>query len=459
MKKTPLVVYTSVPHHHTASYYYRLTVPLKAMHDLGLPIRAQIDTDSDKIRPLDRVQAFCEADICLLYQPIGQVPFNNIRQVNAFIPSKRDGEWKWPPSVVLESDDNLFHVSVLNPAYSYLGTKDPNGVEIPEGNQIGVVQNGERKVRWIDGHQCDGTCGPGGRGNCGMAINLAANREALNTYRRLVGMADAFQCSTQAVANAVLQEATPRRIKVFPNMVRFEDYEQVDLAAHPDEIRILWQGGQNHYEDWYPLRKQLGRITKKYSKVKWVIWGALYPWVLEEIPAERFIFKNWAPYNEYKLRLAMVGHDINLAPLSKNPFNVCRSAIKWYESSVLKQPAATLAQNTGPYRDEIQDGETGLLFNSPKEFEEKLGYLIEQEIERKRMAQNAKDWVSENRDAMKRVPEIYNFWRLLRDERKFEQPHVTEEEWTEIEAQADAEYEAQQAAQAQQNGVPELVHA
>lgn len=446
----PLVISTFAPRDHTASYYYRLLTPLKAMHDLGLPLRALVDTDSTNITQQERVEAFCEADICFLYQPASVGKLHNIKMVQTFIPSKRDGAWKWPPSIIIDSDDNLFHVSVLNPAYANLGTRDPEGNEIPAGNTIGVVQDGQRVIKWIDGHTCDGKCGPGGKGNCNKGINLTANREALNVYRQIINAADAFTCSTPPIASTIKKEAQPQRVKVFPNLVRFDDYEQVDLAPQK-QIKILWQGGQNHYEDWYPLRKQLGRITKQYPQVHWVIWGPLYPWILEEIPADRYTYRNWCSYQEYKLRLAMVGHDINLAPLTPNPFNECRSAIKWYESSVLKRPAATLAQNTGAYAAEMQDSETGLLFSTPQEFEDKLGYLIELADERKRMADNAKQWLSENRDAMKKVPEMYAYWQQLRTERKREQPHPSEREWAEIEAQAEAEWK-QQEEQARMNG-------
>jgi glycosyltransferase involved in cell wall biosynthesis len=306
------------------------------------------------------------------------------------------------------------------------------GREIPLGHNIGVVQNGERKTLWKDGEN---------------GFSLAKNRHTLATYRRILEMADVVTCSTQGVADALQKEVTPRRIRVFPNLVRMDWYEQVDLREDPDKVKILWQGGIAHYEDWYPLREALGNITRKYPQVEWIIWGAQFPWVKELIPAHRMKFKPWCAYQEYRLRLAMIGHDISLAPLSSNVFNDCRSAIKFYEGSVLKKPAATLAQNTGAYQKEIVDGETGLLFNTPEEFENKLSLLIEDVTERKRLAANAKDWISENRDAMKRVPEMVAYWEQVREEKKREQPHPSDEHWKEIEAEAEAE-------EAQMNGEP-----
>jgi len=423
-QKNPIRVYTSVPQRHTASFYYRLQVPLRAAQALQLPVKAVVDTDSASVSNEDRVRIFSESDIILLYQPVGESANHNVRGLQGFLPSKREEGWKWAPSVVIETDDNLFNVSPLNHAFKGLGFRDMNGTEIPLGHHVGVMRDGERKVLWKDGE--------GG-------FSLAKNRQAIAAYRAICEMADAIQCSTPDVEQAVRREVTPRRSRVFPNSVLMSDYEQVDIRTDPDQVKILWQGGNAHYEDWYPLREALGNITKKYPQVHWVIWGASFPWVNELIPAHRMTLQPWCNYPEYKLRLAMVGHDINLAPLTDNVFNTCRSAIKWYESSVLKKPIPTLAQNTAAYGREMVEGETGLLFNDAKEFESQLGRLIEDATLRKTLGENAKDWVHENRDAMKLVPEIVSFWEEMREERKIEQPHVSDDEWREIVLQAEAE--------------------
>jgi hypothetical protein len=90
------------------------------------------------------------------------------------------------------------------------------------------------------------------------------------------------------------------------------------------------------------------------------------------------------------------------------------------------------------------------LFNNPEEFEAKLSLLIENTKERKRLAANAKDWVSEHRDAMKEVPKIVAYWEEIREAKKQEQPHVSDEHWAEIEAEVAKE----DAELAEQNGEP-----
>ena len=424
MTPTPLKIFTTIPPNHTASWYYRLAVPLNTTRDLGLPVRVLIDSNDANVPTQERQRAFCEADLILLYQPIGEGPIHNLRGVQSLIPSKRKDGWKWPPAVVVETDDNLFNVSPFNPAFKNLGIRDMNGQDIPVGHHIGIVSNGEKKILFKDGE--DG-------------FSVTRNRQILSSYRRILEMVDAVSCSTEPVAESVRKEATPRRVKVWPNLVRFNDYEQVDLRDDPKQLKILWQGGAAHYEDWFPLREVLGRITERYPQVHWIIWGAQYPWVNELMPAHRYTYKSWCGYEEYRLRLALIGHDISLAPLSDHIFNNCRSAIKFYEASVLKKDIPTLAQRTGAYKQEIEDGETGLLFGDPEEFECKLSMLIEDETERKRIGRNAKDWVHEHRDAMKEVPKMVQWWEQLRDERRLEQPRVGDAEWAEIEAQDRAE--------------------
>lgn len=413
-----LKVYTFAARDHTASTYYRLLLPFQTARDLGMKLRVVIDNDSAGIDPLRRWKEFSEADVIVMYQPVGDQVLHNIRQVKSFVPTKREDGWKYHPTVIVETDDNLFNVSPHNQAFKTLGIRDHEGNLIPPGHMIGEVREGERRLLWKDGE---------------AGFDLTRNRHTIETYRLIVNMADAVFCSTPPVEECVKADAAPRRTKVFPNLVRFDHYEQVDVKRDPSRINIMWQGGASHYEDWLPLKQALSNITNKYPEVHWIIWGQLYHWVTELIPADRYTFKRWCPYSEYKLRLSMMNHDINLAPLSDNRFNRCRSAIKWYEGGVLKYPIPTLAQNTGPYKAEIEDGKTGLLFSDPAEFEQKLSTLIENQKLRLEIGQNAKDWLSDNRDAFKKVPRFIDYLENLRSEIEREVPHMPDEDWPEFE--------------------------
>lgn len=433
-----LSVYAFIPRHHHIAYSYRITTPLEAARDLGLSVRAVIDTDDAGISPQEKFNALCSADIAFLYQPISEMTVSQLRHIRSIIPSKVNGDWKHAPAIVIDSDDNLFNVTPFNMAFRTLGYQDEDGKQIPSGSVIGTYHGADKKILWHDG-----PCAPEKCNNCGKGIDLAQNRRNLESYRTIVDEADAFTCTTPHVLEAMRKEIDPPRGQVFPNTVRFDHYPQLDLAEDPSKIKVFWQGGGAHWEDFYPLKDAMAEITHKYPQVHWIIWGALYHWVMELIPPDRYTFVNWVKPEEYRLRRVMFGEDINLAPLQDNKFNRCRSAIKFYEGSVCKKPAATLAQNTGAYKDEILDGQTGLLFNDSKEFVERLSTLIEDATLRKTLASNAKDWVQENRNAMREAPKLIRFFEQVREESKRERPHMPESQWAEFEAQLIQQEEAQ----------------
>ena len=430
MATPTLSYYSFVPRNSNASFYYRILVPFMTARDLGLPVRLQIDTNDAGIATEDRVRGFCESDFVVLYHPISEPTLQNCRMAKSFIPSKRDGDWKYPPTLVIETDDNLFHVSPYNIAFRGLGIRDPEGKDIPKGHLIGDMQDGKKRVLWKDGTE---------------NFDIMRNRQTLQTYREILNTADLVSCSVPELADTIRTETSARRVRVFPNLVRFDHYEQVRIEQDPSRVNILWQGGASHYEDWHPLRDSMGKITREHPEVHWIIWGQLYHWVTDMIPPDRYTFVNWCPYQEYRLRLAMMNHDINLAPLADNRFNRCRSAIKFYEASVLRKDIPTLAQATGPYKNEMIDGETGLLFNTPEEFETKLATLITNASLRKTLGANAKDWVHQNRDAFKEVPKQFAAYEEIRETMKREQPHMPEEDWEKFEAEAERQREAAEA--------------
>jgi len=99
--------------------------------------------------------------------------------------------------------------------------------------------------------------------SCPKRVSLTENRKTLDIYRKLLSTVDVVSCSTERVADYVKRGATPRRTYVLPNLVRFDHYPQIDLAPRNGRVNILWQGGQNHYDDWYPLRNALGNINQE----------------------------------------------------------------------------------------------------------------------------------------------------------------------------------------------------
>lgn len=417
-------IYAICPQRYHASYYYRILVPLQTMETLGLA-QVLVDDLSPGMSLEDRVNLVSHSDINLFYQPTSVSLLNDMRVMNGWKQATDEtGEWKCPPSFIVDTDDDLFQVHPMNPAFKDLGIRDPNGNDLPDGAEVGTIGiDGKRQVMWKDGVN---------------GFDIARNRRTLEMFRSVAMEADAVTTTGPGALEYVERELKPKRTFVSPNMVRFDHYPEmhgVHVAKDdPSKVRILWQGSPTHMEDWYALRFQLAAILREYPQVQFVVWGVLYPWVMEMMDPSRVISVRWVPYEQYRPTLPLMGHDINLAPLMPTRFSRSRSAIRFYESSLLKHPAVTLGQSGGPY-DEIIHGETGMLFSTPQEFHDHLATLIENADERKRLAENARDWVRENRDAFKLAPRLYEFYESVRKERAERTPKMTEEEMAAMKAE------------------------
>lgn len=396
------VTYSQIPHEYNASFYYRVMLPFATMEKLGLPVFPIIDRNDADIPFEQRIQGFCHSDFTQIYQGINPYYLRFMKMLRQAKAIETDQGRVLPPTFVLDSDDDIFNVSPLNSAFSHLGFKAPNGKDMEPGDKISITDfvTGEPVTLWEDGVN---------------NFNLAQNKERLDTYKQMLEQANLVTCSTPRVEDYIRREVPNANTYVHYNCIDFKEYPKIELAEHPNEVRILWQGSPTHHEDFWFLRHAIGRIGKKYPHVKWIIWGAKYEWIAQDLDASTVQFEPWIPYPAYKIRLGTYNHDINLAPLDPHIFNQSRSAIKWYESSAISKPAATLAQNTAAYRDEMEDGKTGLLFNNADEFEEKLCTLIENATLRQTLASNAKDWLHTNRNCYNLVPKLWEKYMEVRN--------------------------------------------
>jgi len=412
-------LYTNMQGKYLASTYYRVEVPLLVSNRLRLDVAPFVSTPESLNDDVD-ISAFFNSDIASLRQTPSMWLTERIKILRGFRPRRgRNKEWRWPPSFVMDTDDDVFNCSPFNPAFRVLGWR-VEGKEIPAGQGVEhshASDGGNHALVWKDGLE---------------GFDVARNKETCARMRENMESADAVTCTTEACADYVRRETGQRNIYVFPNSVlpeSYPDYGAVSFVKDdPDEIRILWQGGDSHSEDLEPLSHAISHLSRKYPKVKWIFWGALFDWIVHDIPAGRYEFHRWVDAKAYFTKLGTIAHDINIAPLADQIFNKSKSAIKMYESACLKNPVMTVAQNFGPYAAEIIDGETGVLFNDPSQFIDKMSWMIEDAAERKRIAANAKDWTMENRSAYKTVPELFKFYERLREEKKIAMPPTPEDE-------------------------------
>jgi glycosyl transferase family 1 len=386
----------------SACTYYRIMVPMAWMERLGYT-QGYIDVGKGGE---DDIAAMFTADVDLFYAAQGAGTLHQMEVINAMQPKKiQDGSLHYPPTTVWDCDDNSDFVHPFNQTFATQGVRHYPTADFLEPDDVLTSHDakGREHVLWIDGKTRSGQ----------HTFDIQRNLAEMKLRHKIIRTAVGVTVSSPSLASYVRDVVGQKNVYVFPNTVVPSDYEEYPVSRDDDDIRILWQGGMSHFIDWYPLREAVAAVFQKYPKAKLVLWGEKFDWISDVIPPERLEYHLWTDYAAFKLKRGLLRIDINLCPLAANPFNACKTAIKWYEGSVWSRPEATLAANFGPYQ-EIKDGETGLLYRTPEEFAQKLGVLIEDAQLRARLGQEAKRWVLDNRTPEKTIPGLYEFYQDCR---------------------------------------------
>lgn len=386
--------------------YYRVTVPLKSFEQhncltstpaYGTPREMWLQNTFQA----DAVQLYLPSQLDLWHQVLDSAKMMSAIQAP-------DGT-KYPPIFIWDGDDNPDFTSPFNQSFVVNGTRNVDGSPIKPGAILETTAGDGTKVpMWKDKETTAG----------GLTFDIARNIEQERLRKSLIRKCHGATACSPELASYYRDALGQKNVHVYYNTVVPEDY-QYGITPHrraegDNTVRIFWQGGQSHLHDWLPLQEAVRTVARRYPNTKWIFMGVGLPFLEGSIPAEQVEVLPWIHYEAYRLRRTLVDADINLCPLMDNVFNRCKSAIKWYESTVSENVEATLAQNVGPYR-EIKDGETGLLFNTADEFVLKLSALIEDAQLRLRLGHAAKDWVWNNRLPKHTGPALFEFYRDLKD--------------------------------------------
>jgi glycosyltransferase involved in cell wall biosynthesis len=389
-----------------ACSYYRIEVPFTQMAKQDLALTYE---DTGDGRP-DSAIALMYSDVMHQYSLAGEATLHRHRSIQRRNPADHRGQIMYPPAIIYDSDDNTDFVHPFNTTYGHLGTRAyPDAHLLEPGDVIQFDDpNGNPIDLWIDQETK----------HDGILFDIGRNLHEMKIRHTIIREANGATASCRALASYYQDVIGQKNTYVFPNTIVPEHFEHYDVVRKDDKVRILWQGSNSHYVDWYPLRDALKQICEKYKdKITFVIYGEKFPWIHNVIPDDMIEHHAWTPYEAYKLKRGLLNADINLCPLVDNVFNRCKSAIKWYEASIWDRPEATLAQKTEPYH-EIEDNVTGLLFSDNAEFVEKLSLLIEDADLRKRLGAEAKKWVLKNRTPERTIPGLFEFYEDTRARQK-----------------------------------------
>lgn len=233
------------------------------------------------------------------------------------------------------------------------------------------------------------------------------------TYRACHGI----QTTTEPLA-AFFRTINPN-VAVFPNQLAYlppqREYPQNNTVK-------LFFGALNRQADWQAILPTLNQVLADYGEQisAQVIHDREF---FEALAITNKVFEPFCDYERYQALLRTC--DIALLPLNPTAFNSMKSDLKFIECA---GHGVTVLASPTVYEASIQSGETGLIYDSLTEFSAQLRQLIENPSFRQQLANNAYQWVKQNRLLAQHYRRRRDWYCQMRDEL----PRLTQELWQRV---------------------------
>ena len=181
-----------------------------------------------------------------------------------------------------------------------------------------------------------------------------------------------------------------------------------------EPVVIGYMGSSSHTPDLDFIAPVLIDLLKRFpGKIRIRIWGTEPPQVLRACPEVQWIPSPSNTYTEFVRYFQTQSADIFVAPLLDNPFNQCKSAIKFLEYTALGAPG--VYSRVAPYMDVIQHGSNGFLASTREEWLACLTQLVEDTALRLKLANNAQNTVRSSWLLSKNITKWYQILDSLLD--------------------------------------------
>jgi glycosyltransferase involved in cell wall biosynthesis len=355
---------------HSGCAWWRSRQPAEMIKKLGLAeveIFSQYDTDRDDV---GRILAWC--DVIVAQSPAG------VESVALSMQYQEMGK-----VVILDYDDLVYSCSPFNPAYRTLGIRDVNVKDV----------NGIEHVLWKDGEK---------------GFSIKCNYGRYRSQQDLFKIADGVTVTNEYLRDRFIQESPVLKDKTIciPNSIDFNLFKPFPKKVN-DRIRIGWVTSSSHLNEIWLVKNIFKKLFAKYGdKIVFVQQGDISE--LKAVFNEKELeCHSFIDVSVYPLKLAALNLDIGVAPLVDDEFNRCKSSLKWSEYASMKIPA--VCSDLPPYQC-IEDGKDGFLAKDEDAFVEKLSRLIDDEVLRREMGENAYNRNLRDFNLEKNVVQLVKFY-------------------------------------------------
>jgi glycosyltransferase involved in cell wall biosynthesis len=262
--------------------------------------------------------------------------------------------------VAFDLDDSIFDVDPYSQHYARLGIMPINISD----------DNGEFVPMWEDGKK---------------GFDVLSNRQFQMAFIKILKAVDLVTTTTLPLKK--LYNNFNKNVQIVPNSIDMKIWKTEQNMRNDNDIRILYTGAANHQPHMMELLPVLAAIQHKYKNVRLAFVGADWKIIKNNLDYNRVDIYPWVDYEAYPYLLKTINADIGIAVIHDNFFDSCRSAIKYCEYSALGIP--TVASNYGPYEREMEDGKTGILVKTDKDWIQGISSLVENKSLCKTLAANA----------------------------------------------------------------------
>lgn len=232
--------------------------------------------------------------------------------------------------------------------------------------------------------------------------------EAMFVITRMMEVADLVTCSTKYLSHQLIK--LNKNVKIFPNFMDLEFWEQDKQENTGEKIRIGWAGSLTHLNDLQYIIPALKRIYEEYP-VEYVFVGEQrIADLLKPIPVEAML---GVPFEAWPDRLHGLRLDIGLAPLLDTPFNRNKSNIKWLEYSIAKIPGV---YSPTVYTHPAFEPDFGIIAEDQDHWYRAIKHLIDYPQRRQEIREKAYDYVTKHYSLEKHAYELERAYLDLKPE-------------------------------------------
>lgn len=264
--------------------------------------------------------------------------------------------------VVLDLDDDLFHLDIHNPIYLVWGTDER-------------VITEHWKIAREYPHMVPGL---------GPLLQLPPQevvRQAQERRRNLqktLSRVDLVTVTTRALQK--VYKPYNKNVKILPNQVLWSLWN-IPREPH-DGVWATWAGSLTHYDDLEIVAKSLSIAMDKCPQLRLVTIGVpeAQTTVFRGCPQDRITSHKWQDFERYQKVLAQA--DIILAPLKDTQFNHGKSDLRVLEGLVATSGKAAVLGSPTAYMDIIRQPSSGLVCKTVLEWEVGLIHYAKDETAR-----------------------------------------------------------------------------